>query len=68
MIILLPPLELHRFGNEILANFVIDVGLVSLAELITTGHAVHLAVLDEMGSCLVETECNVLGYALLPKG
>ena len=48
MIILLPPLELHRFGNEVLADFVIDVGLVGLAELVATGHTVHLAVLDEM--------------------
>ena len=68
MIILLPPLELHRFGNEVLADFVIDVGLVGLAELVATGHTVPLAILDEMGTGLVETESNVLGDTLLPKG
>ena len=68
MIILLPPLELHRFGNEVLADFVIDVGLVGLAELVATRHAVPLAVLDEMGTGLMETESNILGNALLAKG
>ncbi|MBR3699153.1 MAG: hypothetical protein IKM85_06470 [Bacteroidales bacterium] len=40
MIILLPPLELHRFGNEVFADFVIDVSLVGLAELILV-HPCH---------------------------
>ena len=65
MIILIPPLELHRFGNEVFADFVVDVGFVSLAELVAAGDTIHFAILDEMGASLVETESNVLRNALL---
>ena len=36
-----------------------------LAELKTAGHTVHLAILDETGSCLVKTEGDI-GSNTLP--
>ncbi len=64
MIILLLPLKFYRFGDHIFADFVVDVGFVGLAELVTTADAVHLAVFDKTRTRLMKTEGNIASHAL----
>ena len=68
MIIALVPFEFHGFGHKVFADFMVDVGFVSLAELVTTANAVHPSVLDEVCARLVEAERNVFRDALLAEG
>ena len=68
MVIAVLPLELDTFGNQILAHLIVYVGLVRLAELVTTGDAVEAAVLDKTGAGLVETEGDVALHALRAEG
>ena len=68
VIIAVLPFELDGLGNEVLANLVVDVGLVCLTELEAPWHTVHLSILDEACSCLVETKSDVFGYALFTHG
>ena len=68
MIIAVFPFKSNLLRDKVIANLVVDVGLVRLAELVTTGDAVEAAVLDEKGAGLVETEGDVAGYALLAEG
>ena len=65
MVVALFPFEFHGLGYQVLANFVVDIGLVGLAELVTPFHTVHLAVFDEMSACLVEAERDAAGDTLL---
>ena len=67
MIVCVAPLEPYFLRHHIIANPVVDVGLVRLAELVAPRHAEHFAVLDEVGSGLMETERNVGVDALLPE-
>ena len=50
------PFVADGFGHEIFAYLVVDVGFMSLAELVAPSHIVHLAVFDETGARLVEAE------------
>lgn len=68
MVVGIFPLEPHRFGHQIAAYLVVDVGFVGLAELVAAAHTVHLAILDEMGARLVEAEWDAFRHALLAEG
>ena len=59
MIIAVFPFESNLLRDKIMANFVVDVGLVGLTELVASGDMEHSSVLDEMGTCLVKTKRNV---------
>ena len=66
VIIIVLPLGLDGFGHHILADFVVDIGLVSLAQLVTARNAVHTAVFDEPRARLVKAESHVVSHALFP--
>ena len=54
MVVVGGPGELDGFGDHVFADLVVDVGFVGLAELEAAGDAVHLAVLEEEGTGLME--------------
>ena len=64
MIIAVFPFEFYLFRDEITANFVVDVGFVSLAKLIASLNPVHLSVFYKMSTGLVKTEWHVFFNAL----
>ena len=66
VIVIVAPFELDGFGHHILANLVIDIGLVGLAELVAARNAVHSAVFDETRTSLMKAESHIVGYALFP--
>lgn len=68
MIVAVFPGEFHGLGYEVVADFVVDVGFVGLAELVAAGDAVQFSVFDEAGTGLVEAEGDVFGDALFPEG
>ena len=65
MIITVFPFKFHCFRHQIFAYLVVDVGFVRLTELVAATHSVHLAILDEMGTRLVEAEGDAMSDALL---
>ena len=62
MIVGVLPFIADGFGHEILAYLVVDVRFMGLAELVAPSHIEHLAVFDEMGARLVETEWDTLTH------
>ena len=68
MIVAVFPVEFHRLGHEVLADLVVDVGLMGLAELVTSSHIVPLPVLDEVGTGLMESERDAMGDTLCSEG
>ena len=65
MIITVFPFKFYGFRNKVFANFVVDISLVSLTELVAAAHAIQLPVFDEMGTGLVEAKWDIFGDALL---
>ena len=59
MIIAVFPFEFYLLRDKVMANLVVDVSLVGLAELVASGDSEHFSVLDEMGTCLVKAKRNV---------
>ena len=59
VIIAVFPLVFHCLGHKVLADFVVDVGFVGLAELIASWHMKHFPVLDKSGTRLVKTEGHI---------
>ena len=59
MIVAVFPFEFYLLRDKVMANLVVDVGLVGLTELVASWNAEHFSVLDEMGTCLVKTKRNV---------
>ena len=53
MIVTVFPFKLHRLGHKVFAYLVVNVGLMSLTQLVASRHSKHLPILDEMGTCLV---------------
>ena len=45
---------------------VVDIRLMSLRELKATWNAIHLAVLEEIGTSLMKTEGNIMRNTLFP--
>ena len=66
MIIAVFPFEFYFLRDKVMANLVVDVSLVGLAELVASWNAEHFSVFDEMSTCLMKTKRNVFGNALLP--
>ena len=65
MIIAVFPFEFYLFRDEVTANFVVDVGFVSLAKLIASLNPVHLSVFYKMSTGLVKTEWHVFFNSLI---
>ena len=63
---ILAPFKLDSLGHHIFADFEVDIRLVGLAELKTSGDAVHLAVFDKICPRLMETERYTTSHTLLP--
>ena len=62
------PFVSHGLGRKVLADFVVDVGFVGLAELVAAADLVRFPVLDEMGAGLVEAEGDAACNALFADG
>ena len=59
MIIAIFPFESNLLRDKIIANLVVDVGLVGLTELVASEDTEHFPVLDEMGTYLVKAKRNI---------